>query len=87
MNVLWSYLFFCWKIVGAAAVEIVLLWVAICATMYLFYRIRPVAVYLRYRIARITFATVLTAAIWMLNGGVISVPALFGGQLLHDLWL
>ncbi|MCQ2356505.1 MAG: tryptophan-rich sensory protein, partial [Methanocorpusculum sp.] len=33
LNVLWSYLFFGWEMIGAAAVEIVVLWVAICATM------------------------------------------------------
>lgn len=68
LNVLWSYLFFGWEMIGAAAVEIVVLWVAICATMYLFYRIRPVAAYLLIPyLAWVTFATVLTATIWMLN--------------------
>lgn len=68
LNVLWSYLFFGWQMIGAAAVEIVLLWVAICVTMYLFYRIRPVAAYLLIPyLAWVTFATVLTATIWMLN--------------------
>ena len=43
LNVLWSYLLFGWQMIGAATVEIVLLWVAaICVTMYLFYRIQPV---------------------------------------------
>lgn len=68
LNVLWSYLFFGWQMIGAAAVEIVLLWVVICVTMYLFYRIRPVAAYLLIPyLAWVTFATVLTAVIWMLN--------------------
>lgn len=68
LNVLWSYLFFGWEMIGAAAVEIVVLWVAICATMYLFYRIRRVAAYLLIPyLAWVTFATVLTATIWMLN--------------------
>lgn len=68
LNVLWSYLFFGWQMIGAAAVEIVLLWVVICVTMYLFYRIRPVAAYLLIPyFAWVTFATVLTAVIWMLN--------------------
>ncbi len=68
LNVFWSYLFFGWQMISAAAVEIVLLWVAICATMYLFYRIRPVAAYLLIPyLAWVTFATILTAAIWILN--------------------
>lgn len=46
LNILWSYFFFGWEMLGAATAEIVLLWIAICATMYLFYRIRPVAAYL-----------------------------------------
>lgn len=68
LNVLWSYLFFGGEMIGAAAVEIVVLWVAICATMYLFYRIRPVAAYLLIPyLAWVTFATVLTVTIWMMN--------------------
>ncbi|HJK19173.1 MAG TPA: tryptophan-rich sensory protein, partial [Methanocorpusculum sp.] len=46
LNVLWSYLFFGWQMIGAAAVEIILLWIVIGVTMYLFYRIRPAAAYL-----------------------------------------
>ena len=68
LNVLWSYLFFGWQMIGAAAVEIILLWIVIGVTMYLFYRIRPAAAYLLIPyIAWVTFAAVLTATIWTLN--------------------
>lgn len=68
LNVLWSYLFFGWERIGTAEVEIVVLWVAICAKMYLFYRIRPVGAYLLIPyLAWMTFAAVLTVTIWMLN--------------------
>lgn len=68
LNVLWSYLFFGWQMIGAAAVEIILLWIVIGVTMYLFYRIRPTAAYLLIPyIAWVTFAAVLTATIWTLN--------------------
>ncbi|HJK54799.1 MAG TPA: tryptophan-rich sensory protein [Methanocorpusculum sp.] len=68
LNVLWSYLFFGWQMIGAAAVEIILLWIVIGVTMYLFYRIRPAAAYLLIPyIAWVTFAAVLTATIWTLH--------------------
>ena len=54
--------------IGAEAVEIILLWIVIGVTMYLFYRIRPAAAYLLIPyIAWVTFAAVLTATIWTLN--------------------
>ena len=66
--VLWSYLFFGWQMIGAAAVEIILLWIVIGVTMYLFYRIRPAAAYLLIPyIAWVTFAAILTVTIWTLN--------------------
>ncbi|MDU9376472.1 Tryptophan-rich protein TspO [Methanocorpusculaceae archaeon Sp1] len=68
LNVLWSYLFFGWHLLGAAAAEIVVLWILIAATMWLFYKIRPVAAYLLIPyLAWVTFATYLTVVIWMLN--------------------
>ena len=68
LNVLWSYLFFGWQMIGAAAGEIILLWIVIGVTMYLFYRIRPAAAYLLIPyIAWVTFAAILTVTIWTLN--------------------
>ena len=55
--------------IGAAAVEIILLWIVIGVTMYLFYRIQPAAAYLLIPyIAWVTFAAILTVTIWTLNG-------------------
>lgn len=68
LNVLWSYLFFEWHLIGVAVAEVLLLWAAICATLYLFHRIRPVAAYLLIPyLLWVTFAAVLTAALWTLN--------------------
>lgn len=65
LNVLWSHLFFGGHLIGAAAAEILLLWAVICATLYLFHRIRPVAAYLLIPyLLWVTFASVLTAALW-----------------------
>ena len=68
LNVLWSWLFFGVQNLAWATGEILVLWVAICATMYLFYRIRPFAAYLLVPyILWVSFASFLCATIWMLN--------------------
>jgi len=68
LNLLWSCLFFGWMAVGAALVEIVVLWVAIVATAVAFGRIDRVAGWLMAPYAAwVLFAIVLNAAIWRLN--------------------
>lgn len=68
LNVLWSYMFFGWHLLLGATIEIIVLWVMICVTMYLFYKIKPVAAYLLIPyILWVTFATALTATIWLIN--------------------
>lgn len=68
LNVLWSYLFFGWHLLAASAVEIVILWIAIAAMIYVFYRVRKVAAYLLIPyILWVTFATVLTITIAVIN--------------------
>jgi len=68
LNVLWSYMFFGWHLLLGSTIEIIVLWVMICVTMYLFYKIKPVAAYLLIPyILWVTFATALTATIWMIN--------------------
>ncbi|MBI5138751.1 MAG: tryptophan-rich sensory protein [Candidatus Vogelbacteria bacterium] len=53
---------------GGALVEIVLLWLAILATVVTFYKIsRPAAWFLLPYLAWVTFALYLNYAIWMLN--------------------
>ena len=69
LNVLWSTLFFGLKSPGAALVEIVILWVAILATLVAFRRVSRAAglLFVPY-LAWVTFATVLNLEIWRLNG-------------------
>lgn len=72
-NALWSWLFFAWHRGGLALGEIVILWVLILATLVLFARRSPTAaVLLVPYLAWVTFASVLTWALWQRN------PALLG---------
>jgi tryptophan-rich sensory protein len=68
LNGLWSILFFGMQMPGWALVEIVLLWLAIGATIVLFWRVAPTAgaLLLPYG-AWVSFATVLNASLWWLN--------------------
>jgi benzodiazapine receptor len=68
LNSLWSVLFFGLQSPGAAAVEIVLLWVAILATLIAFWRRSKLAggMLMPY-LAWVGFAAVLNFAIWRLN--------------------
>ena len=68
LNVLWSFVFFGWHQPGWAFLEIVILWVAIVLTMSQFAKIsKPAAWLLAPYLAWVSFATVLTAAVWQLN--------------------
>lgn len=68
LNALWSWLFFAWQRPDLAFVEIVVLWLAILATILAFARIdRPSAWMLVPYLAWVTFATILNGAIWQLN--------------------
>ena len=68
LNGLWSILFFGMQSPGWALWEIGLLWIAIGATVVLFWRVSPVAgaLLLPYW-AWTSFATVLNASLWWLN--------------------
>lgn len=68
LNLVWSFVFFGARMIGAALVEIVVLLVAILATLALFWRIDRVAGALLVPYAAwVGFATLLTAALWRLN--------------------
>lgn len=73
LNALWSWLFFGWRLGAAAFFEVLLLWLAIAATLVAFWRIRPLtgALLLPY-LAWVTFASALNYAVWQMN------PALLG---------
>jgi len=69
LNGLWSYLFFGLHQPGLALVDIVLLWVAIAATIATFSRAtRGAALLLAPYLAWVSFATFLNFEIWRLQG-------------------
>jgi tryptophan-rich sensory protein len=68
LNALWSYLFFGIRRPGLAFIEIIALWLAICATIFLFWKVRrPAAVLLFPYLAWVSFASALNFQLWRLN--------------------
>lgn len=68
LNALWSIVFFGLHNPGWAFVNIVVLWLAILWTMFVFYRMsRPAAYLLLPYILWVSFAAYLNYSIWMLN--------------------
>ncbi len=68
LNGIWAPIFFGLHLIGWALVEIVLLWVAIVATIVVFWRIsRPAALLLIPYILWVSYAVALNAAFWALN--------------------
>ncbi len=68
LNGAWSWIFFGFHQVGLALIDIILLWAAIAATLFSFWRIRrPAAVLLIPYLLWVSFATYLNAALWRLN--------------------
>ncbi len=72
LNALWSWLFFAWRLGGAAFADIVLLWGLILGTVILFWRIRPLAgaLLLPY-LGWVSFAAALNWATWRMNPGLL----------------
>ncbi|MCM5569870.1 tryptophan-rich sensory protein [Burkholderiaceae bacterium FT117] len=70
-NALWTWLFFAWRLGGAAFAEVLLLWALILATAVAFWRVRPLAgaLLLPY-LGWVSFACALTWATWRLNPGL-----------------
>ena len=68
LNALWSWLFFVWHRGGLAFAEVLILWCAIAATAFSFWRINTLAgLLLVPYLAWVTFASALTYAVWQLN--------------------
>ena len=68
LNAAWSWLFFGRHDIGIALGEIILLWIAILFTIFLFWKKNKTAAYLMIPyILWITFAIALNYAIWQLN--------------------
>jgi len=71
-NALWSWLFFAWRLGGAAFAEIVLLGVLIVATAVSFWRVRALAgALLVPYLLWVTFAAFLNYSVWQLNPQVL----------------
>ena len=68
LNCLWSILFFGLQWIGAALIDVILLWVSILWAIYVFWPIdRRAALLLVPYACWVAFAIALNAAIWMLN--------------------
>lgn len=68
LNALWSFLFFHWKLIGLAALEILVLLGLVLLSARLFYRIRPAAGLLMVPyVLWLIYAAALNGAIWWLN--------------------
>ena len=68
LNLGWSLIFFGARAIGAAFLEIGVLWLAILATLLVFYRIdRRAGLLLVPYLAWVSFATLLTGSLWVLN--------------------
>ena len=71
-NALWSWLFFGWRQGGPAAVEVLVLLALIAATVTAFWRhSRLAAVLLVPYLLWVSFAAVLTWAVWLMNPGLL----------------
>ncbi|SDZ14687.1 TspO and MBR related proteins [Tindallia californiensis] len=68
LNFLWPYLYFTLGLRGVAAIEILVLWLAIGLCTWLFFRIDALAGWLMVPyLLWVTFATYLNIATWYLN--------------------
>ena len=68
LNGLWSILFFGMQAPGWAFAEIIVLWLAVLASAWLFWRVAPAAGWLMLPyLAWVSFAAVLNGSIWVLN--------------------
>jgi len=68
LNALWSFVFFAWHEIGWALAEILVLWMAIAATIASFSRVSKLAAGLLIPyLLWVSFAAFLTYTIWTLN--------------------
>lgn len=68
LNFAWSFLFFEFKLLGVALVEILLMWASIIAMIWLFKPINKTAAYLQIPyLCWVSFASLLNFSIWQLN--------------------
>lgn len=69
LNFTWSFLFFYFRSPAWAFLNIILLWFLIWMMVFTFRNVRPLAAWLQLPyLAWVSFATLLNASIWYLNG-------------------
>lgn len=69
LNLVWTWIFFRCHAIGAALAEVAVLWGAIFATTMAFHHVTRAAAWLMVPyLAWVTFAAMLNAAFWRLNG-------------------
>lgn len=72
LNALWTWLFFRWHLGAVAMIEILVLWVLVLLTAWLFWRARRLAgLLLLPYLAWVGFAAALTYAVWRRNPGLL----------------
>jgi len=68
LNFCWTFLFFYFREIGYALIEIIILWITILFMIISFYKVKPMATYINIPyILWVSFATVLNAAYYLLN--------------------
>ena len=69
LNLVWSFIFFGFHQMGLGFLEIILLWLAIAATVLMFFQVAKVAAILLIPyLLWVSFAAALNFTIWRLNG-------------------
>ena len=77
LNALWTWLFFVWRLGGAALLEIAVLWLVLLLTIVAFARVRRVAaVLLLPYLVWVGFAAALTYAVWRRNPELLALVSL-----------
>ena len=67
-NFCWSFIFFYFKMIGPALIDIAILWISIVIMLILFYKLKPLAVYLNIPyLLWVTFASILNTAYYLIN--------------------
>jgi translocator protein len=68
LNFGWSFLFFYFKTIDFALIEIIALWLSIVLMIVLFYKVKPIAAYINIPyLLWVSFATILNTAYFLLN--------------------
>lgn len=68
LNFVWSFLFFKYRLLGIAFIEIFLIWVSIVFMLHSFYSVNKKAAYLQIPyLVWVSFTALLNGSIWFLN--------------------